>query len=621
MFAQVIPARRMPLGLQYLDYLVPSDMAGDIKAGQLVKIPFRSKEIFGIINELKTETRAKEAKPIAEIISTTALLSKQQIAFLEDMSEFYKTSLGFLLKTNLLPLQKRKLKYLSKLVQNFDSQKQTAKKPGVFLYKNFFDKITFLISTIGEENGQTLLLVPEIASLMNLKKILPAEAQDKVVFIAGDMGNKELFAKWIDVWTGSKKIVMGTRSALFLPWHNLRTIILDDEANQNYKSWDMAPRLHTRDAVIFLAKHHNAKLYLMGHTPSVETFFFAKNKIYYNESKIPQIQTSTEIIDLRNERKAHNYSFLSNALVDEFKTISGDVFFFLNRRGSSSYVGCRDCGNVIKCPKCNRSMNFHEDANRVVCHFDKYFEPMIESCKKCNGINMAMFGAGTQLVETTIHRLLGSANKKLIIRIDSDQNDIEKLNTTEDKIIIGTQLAWPRLDWKKIKLMAFVDADSSLFIPEYKIAENLWWQVRDAQYNLQNGAKIIIQTANPDHIIFKSLFNPESFYNEQLNERRALGYPPFKFIVKLLYGNSSREMAERESEKLAADLTALTKIHQDITISGPLQTAPYFYGGQFWQVILAKIKYESYKQSTKLLLTKVPKTWKVDPNPNSILCL
>ena len=345
------------------------------------------------------------------------------------------------------------------------------------------------------------------------------------------------------------------------------------------------------------------------------------NNIYDNESPALAFPANTEIIDLRGERKSGNYNFLSNNLVDEFKETAGDIFFFLNRRGSSSYVGCRDCGNVVKCPKCKRSLSFHQDTNQVVCHYDKYSEPMVESCQKCHGVNMAMLGAGTQLVETTIHRLLGSENKKPIIRIDSDQNDVKKLNTSEDKIIIGTQLAWPHLDWKRIKLMAFVDADSSLFIPEYKIAENLWALIRDAQFNLQADAKILIQTGNPEHVVFKSLANPDLFYNEQLSERRALGYPPFKFMVKLFYGHANQEVVERESTKLASDLLVLTKNSQDITITGPMQTAPYFYGGRLWQVILAKIKYDSYKQSTKLLLSMVPESWKVDPNPNSILYL
>ena len=119
---------------------------------------------------------------------------------------------------------------------------------------------------MSKADGQILLLVPELAGMELLKKNLPVEILDHAVFITGELGNKELFARWMDVWTGAKKIVIGTRAALFFPWHDLSTIILDDEANSNYKSWDMAPRLHTRDAAFFLTKHHNAQLYLTGHT-------------------------------------------------------------------------------------------------------------------------------------------------------------------------------------------------------------------------------------------------------------------------------------------------------------------------------------------------------------------
>jgi len=540
MFAQIIPARRMPMSLQYLDYLAPAELLGQIQIGQLVKIPFRNKELFGVVFKLTEQSAAKNAKSIKEIIADSPIISKQQLNFLNDISEFYKTSLGFLLKTNLLPLQTRKLKSLSKITKNHGEQKRSAAKPSVFLYKNDSERINLFTKLISEADGQILLLAPERAYLENLKMLLPRDIIDQAVFITGELGNKEMFAKWLDIWIGAKKVIIGTRAALFLPWFNLSTIILDDESNQNYKSWDMAPRLHARDASIFLAKHHCAKLYLTGHTPSIESYYFSKNKIYDGNMEIPNLNANLQIIDLRDERRSGNYNFFSHQLADEFVKTDGDVFFFINRRGSSSYVGCRDCGNILKCPKCNRSLSYHQDTNQLVCHFDKYSEPMTASCKKCHGVNMAMLGAGTQLVETTVRHLLGSANKKPIIRIDGDQDGAEKSKPAGDKIIVGTQMAWPYLDWKKIALIVFVDADSSLFIPEYKISENLWCLIRSAQFNLSNQAKIMIQTGNPDHIIFRSLANPDLFYTEQLAERRAFGYPPFKFMVKLSYEKDAK---------------------------------------------------------------------------------
>ena len=180
-------------------------------------------------------------------------------------------------------------------------------------------------------------------------------------------------------------------------------------------------------------------------------------------------------------------------------------------------------------------------------------------------------------------------------------------------------MAWPYLNWERIKLFVFLDADAPLFIPEYKVIENLWQQIRDVQYKIPEGSVSIIQTGYPEHLIFRSLYDPDLFYSEQLAERRILGYPPYKYMLKLLTGNQKSDIAEKEAEAINRDLLALTKDDSGIKILGPLETSPYYHNGQYWQVILAKIGYENYKQSTKLLLSKVPENWKIDPNPNSLL--
>lgn len=613
----------MPVSLPFFDYEVPDELKEKIKIGQLIRIPFLKSEQFGVVADIKSSS-AKEnlkLKPINNIVFEEPALSKEQVDFLRDIAEFYHTSLGFILKTNLPPLQKTKLK---KMVLNaVPKSRGKFEKPEFFLYKDESEKQKFILEKItADESAQVLYLVPELPHINKIKNILPKEIFDNAVIITSELSNKEIFAKWMQIRTGEKKLVIGTRRALFLPWFNLKTIILDDEANANYKSWDMAPRIQTRDAVLFLAKHHCSQLYLLSHTPSVETHYFAKQGIYSKtgEKEIHIFKNFPDVIDLKQERKSGNYSFMSADLVNEFKQVkSGDIFFFLNRRGSASYVGCRDCGNVNKCPNCHFALNYHQDTNVLKCHYCGYTEPMVTTCKVCHGVNMAILGVGTQLAETNIRRLLGSNNTRTVIRIDSDENDLEKLKIPGDKIIIGTQMAWPHIDWSRIKLLVFLDADTSLFIPEYKIAENLWQMLRDAQYNLPNDAKFIIQTNHPDHLVFRSLFKPEIFYQEQMKERKVLGYPPYKFLLKLFLGSPKMDIAEKEASRISAKLLGLTKGKNDIIILGPLEMAPYFYNGQYWQVILAKINYETYKQSTKLLLSNLPNNWKADPNPNSIL--
>jgi primosomal protein N' (replication factor Y) len=312
---------------------------------------------------------------------------------------------------------------------------------------------------------------------------------------------------------------------------------------------------------------------------------------------------------------------MSVDVVNEFKKIkTGDVVFFLNRRGSAGYVGCRDCGNVEKCPNCKLSLTYHQDKNILSCHYCRFSEPMPAVCKSCKGVNVATHGAGTQLAEGLIKRIIAiTLDTRPVIRMDGDENDLSKLKTDEDKIIICTQMAWPYLNWGKIKLFVFLDADAPLFIPEYKVVENFWQQIRDVQYRMSAGSGFFIQTGHPEHLVFTSLYDPDLFYAEQLAERRILGYPPYKYMLKLLTGNPKSDIVEKEAEAVKTGLVALTKGNSGIKILGPLETSPYYHNGQYWQVILAKISYENYKQSTKLLTSHVPDTWKIDPNPNSLL--
>jgi primosomal protein N' (replication factor Y) len=623
MIVEIIPARRMPLALPFLDYLVSAEDEAKIQIGQLVKIPFRNSEEFGVIFNIKknNDNNQLKLKSITEVVFTKPILAKAQLDFLKDISDFYHASLGFLLKNNLPPLQKRKLKKLITDDDNFTPKKLQREKPELIVYKTQEEKNEIILKNIDRASGQTLFLVPEVTSLEKIKTILPAESLDKAVFITSDLSPKEIFTTWIEIWSGIKKIIIGTRRALFLPWFNLTSIIIEDEGNPNYKSWDMAPRFHTRDAALFLSKSHGAKLTMLSHSPSVETYFFAQKKVYDAKNlEVKPFVKPIQLVDMRGERRIKNFSLLSQDLFEEFKNIkSGDIFFFLNRRGTVSYVACRDCGDVLKCPKCRLSLTYYHKTLHLVCNYCKHSEPIPLSCKKCHGTDVNMFGAGTQLAEDLIKKIMAEKKDYTIVRVDSDEKDLSKLDTPGNKIIIGTQLAWSRVDWAKIKLFAFLDADSSLFIPEYKIAENLWQQLRDMQFNLSAKAKIIVQTNHPEHLVFTDLFNPESFYSNQLDERRMLGYPPFKFLLKLVTGHHKEDMMQLETRKAMAKLANLTKNRTDITILEPIKTSPYYHDGQYWQVILAKIKYDNYKKNTNLILSQLSDNWKVDPNPNSIL--
>lgn len=625
MIIKVAPLRRMPLGLDVLDYL-PPETEDKILIGQLIKIPFRNREIFGLVvdfskNEPLKNGRAIKLKAISGVVFPTPLISPEQISFLKEISELYQTPLGQLLISNLLPLQPRKIKKI-KLIDKEKTLDKKFVRPELLMYKNPEEQTKIFSEKISKD-GQTLILIPEISASYKILQQLPSEFQARVSLIHSDLSIKEFFDKWLEIFNNQNKIIIGTRRALFLPWQNLQNIIMDDEGNENYKSWDMTPRFHTRDAALLLAKAHGAKLTFCSHTPSAETLYFSEHNVYGGEKlkNLPDINNSAiNLVDLKEERRGGNYGFLSQELLNDIKNeTNGDIFIFLNRLGSSTYVGCRDCGRVMRCEQCQRTLIYHQEENILRCHFCKKNYDFLQHCSNCKGVNLAMYGIGTELAENTIKKTVGQ--NRTVIRLDSETIKITPdLSTyTGQKIIIGTEIAWSKIDWKKIKLMIWLDADTALFTPEYRANENLWQLLRTSQFNLLPDAKIIIQTSHPEHPVFTNLNQPKKFYNQEWCSRQALKYPPFTYLIRLYGGTENQANSELEAAKVFRSLKVLTVSEKGVIIAGPLKMTPSFYQGKFWQVIIVKVPFERYKFFTKKLAKHTPSGWKFDPNPNNIL--
>ncbi|HLC70261.1 MAG TPA: primosomal protein N' [Patescibacteria group bacterium] len=623
MRAKIVLPRRMPRSLPYLDYLVPKNLTEKIEVGQLVLVPFRRQTVFGVVFSLengKSSVPEKKLKEIQEIVITAPLLSNPELKFLEEISAFYATSLGFILKSNLLPLKKRKLKDLT--LQTFTKPKPKKREfsaPLLQLYQSPTEKQSFL-SALKKTTGQILILVPNVRNVEELYTLLPQTLQPECLQFSSETSDKDFFEAWVKLWREEKRIVIGTRRALFLPWKNLETIVMDNEANPDYKSWDMAPRLHTKDACLLLARQHGSQLTFLAFTPSVDTYYFAKQKVYRsNGLEIGKGQGLPEIVDFRNERKMGNYGFLSEELKKALDKKPQNVFVFLNRKGSFNYVGCRDCGYVERCETCRRTLSYHQKENQLVCNYCHLVKPMTTLCPSCSSMNVAMYGVGTELAENTLQKDYGK--NYAIFRLDSEnpEENEKYLSQAGPKIIIGTQIAWDVIKWNKIDLLVFLDADTPLFVPEYKTNENLWFLIRDAIFRLNPGASFILQTSHPDHMVFRSIYAPGAFYEEELKNRSSLDYPPVSYLVRLFYGAKTAPESEREALRLTTKLNTLTKDLKGLKILGPLPMYPVYQDLQYWQVIIAKIPYSNYKKYTKLLAEHTPDTWKFDPNPNTLL--
>ena len=368
----------------------------------------------------------------------------------------------------------------------------------------------------------------------------------------------ERFDEWNKIKTGEAKIIIGARSAIFAPVKNLGIIIIDEEHDISYKS-DMTPRYNAKDLAKYIAEQNNCPLVLGSATPEITTMYQAKEKkiqLYTltkraNSANLPNV----EIVDLRKELISGNRSMLSFKLQDAIKNNlenKKQTILFLNRRGYSTFVMCRECGYVAKCKNCNISLTYHRYENKLKCHYCGYETDVIEECPECKSKKVKYFGTGTQKLEDEISKLFPDAST---IRMDIDT--VTKKNSHEDilnrfkndniDILIGTQMVVKGHHFPNVTLVGVISADGSLNIDDYRAVERTFQtlvQVAGRSGREENG-DVIIQTYNPDHyaIIDSQKQDYDLFYNQEITLRKMLNYPPFCDIILIRFsGNDLKEI-------------------------------------------------------------------------------
>ncbi|PJA89906.1 MAG: primosomal protein N' [Candidatus Magasanikbacteria bacterium CG_4_9_14_3_um_filter_32_9] len=607
----------MPFGLGWFDYKIPIELEKSIQIGQLVKIPFRRSSLFGIVFEITAETEIKGgAKEIEKIILETPILTSKYIKFGMLCAKFYGVSPTIFFRMMLPPLQARKLQKVK-----LNKIKEVVKKPKktkFFIYKNLEEQKKYLTKIISEP---TLILVPEKEDLENILNLLPKEG---VISWHSGLTEKEQFDTWFKIRNGEKKIIVGTRGAIFLPIPNLKNIVIDKEHHEGHKHWDQNPRYHTKDIANLYAKIFGIQTNLMDFSPSSESYFYIYKEIYNVPKNTKQKISSPpkelpKIINMVNERKGKNYSSFSWEVEQKMKEETGDIFLYINRRGLAGCLICNNCGHIERCEKCNLPLVTHENTKTLQCHYCKIKKNNFNQCLKCRSVNIKNFGTGTQGVEKELKKILPH---KEIYRIDGDDENVEFKNE-DQRIIVGTAKAFRNIRWEKTKLIIFVNIDTELNLPEFGAQEKIWHLIQKVQFIKEKNCLFFIQTLSPDYFLFKSLFEPDRFYRMDLNGRKALSYPPYNFIVKYIYGHENEFTAHKEAEKLYNTLTNKAKTCK---ILGPLQSTPMFYRRKYWFVVLLKKKlneteenrYTIYKEIAEIN-KEIPSDWRIDPNPLSLL--
>ncbi len=476
---------------------------------------------------------------------------------------------------------------------------------------------------------QVVYLLPEIALTTQLVSRLRAYFGDKVGVYHSKYSNNERVELWKQVLEHSSKaqIVIGARSALFLPFSNLSLVIVDEEHEQTFKQVDPAPRYHARDAAIVLANSHKAKVLLGSATPSIESYFNAQSDKYglveiterYGNVQLPEI----ELVDLKDSyfRKKMTGHF-SDSLIEAITTalsLGEQVILFQNRRGYSPIMECLTCGNVPQCQQCDVSLTYHKHKNQLRCHYCGYSMAKPTHCHSCSSIDLATKGFGTEQIEQELLTIFPNAK---IGRMDQDttrtkfgfEKIIDSFKNQEIEILVGTQMLAKGLDFNNVSLVGIMNADTMLYHPDFRAFERsfqMMTQVSGRSGRSEKRGKVVIQTYNPNHNTIQQVTNNDyiGMYKEQLYDRQIYKYPPYFRLVKLT-------LKHRDFDKLKEGAMWLYQVMSQnlaLPVLGPEEPPISRIRNEYIRTILIKIPQNSSIGSAKKTIQKILNSFEAVP--------
>ena len=483
-----------------------------------------------------------------------------------------------------------------------------------------------LIEETLKNDKQVLYLLPEIALTTQLVTRLQNYFGEKVTVFHSRYSVNERVEVWYNMLNNSSKtqIILGARSSVLLPFHNLGLILVDEEHEQSFKQFDPAPRYHARDTAIVLGQYFKANVLLGSATPSLESYYNAQVGKYaftqimerFNKVLMPEI----ELVDIKEkQRKRLMTGHFSDRMLEEMKEalVEGhQIILFQNRRGFSPIIECNTCGHSPQCPNCDVSLTYHQFKNELRCHYCGYHIAMQEQCMACGSHELDSKGFGTEQVEEEVKELFPDA---VTARMDLDTTRgkyaYEKIITDFEQqttdILIGTQMLSKGLDFRNVKLVGIMNADSMLNFPDFRAHERsfqLMLQVAGRAGRTEERGKVLIQTYNPYHTILQqvSTNDYEGMYKDQLNERYQYKYPPIYRLIKITLKHRDFNKVNLASEWMAKSLRQAF----GTMILGPEFPPVSRIRNQYHKNILIKIPPKQSLVKTKEAIVKINNSFK-----------
>lgn len=493
-----------------------------------------------------------------------------------------------------------------------------------------------LIAHTIERGKQAIVLIPEIALTYQTVMRFYNRFGDKVSIMNSRLSQGERYDQYLRAKNGDIDIMIGPRSALFAPFSNLGLIIIDEEHESSYKS-ETVPRYHARETAIERARMNGASVVLGSATPSVDSYYHAKEGRYELLELTERVQEKTlptcEVVDLREELKMGNRSILSEklqGLMEDRLAKKQQIMLFLNRRGVAGFMSCRSCGYVVKCPHCDVSLSQHNTSGksgggRMVCHYCGYEEPSPTICPSCGSKYISGFKAGTQKIEMLVQERFPQAR---VLRMDFDttrtkdsyEQILQAFANQEADILVGTQMIVKGHDFPNVTLVGVLAADMSLHVSDFHAAERTFQLLTQAAGRAGRGTEhgdVIIQTYNPKHyaVLTSKEQNYENFYEQEITYRMLMSYPPIWNLLVIMCTCEQEQQLSFVADKMVKRLrgcidTEKTLEGERIQLIGPADATIakvndiyrkviYIKTKEYQNLVLLKERMEYYVQDNK----------------------
>jgi len=599
------------------DYSVPERLHKRIKEGMRAWIQFREKRKLGYVVKLSAETNIAKVKPILEIIDDSPIIDKNMLLLTRELSDYYGCSWGEAIETA-LPQSLRKGKKITNNIEERKNIKHKYNQEAILIHD--LDKgarwdiyLESIKDTINN-NRSVIVLLPDINSVLKAKEAITASLGISLALLYRKQPGE--LEEWQKVKESKFSIVIGTRSGIFAPVSNLGLVIIDEEQDTVYKQ-DQVPHYHAREVAFMRIAIEKAKLILGSTSPSLESFYLAKKGKINPSSTLPSLRSGlskdtetkskcridaersrsikyillsrkinfpqTKIIDMRQEQRYFKQRniILSKYLQDciiQAQDAKGKILLFLNRRGFATFVSCRNCGTVLKCPRCNVNLVYHFKNNILNCRYCNFKMPPPRICPSCNSAYMRYLGTGTEKIESELSRVFPHAR---IRRLDNLQDvDIENAD-----IYISTASIIKKTNYN-FDLIGILSIDNSLNRIDFRSTEKTFGLLVGLLGLTEK--RMLIQTSLPRHYCFQALEKKDinMFYGAELKQRKQLKFPPYQHfcLVKLRGENENR--VKETSDALFNRLNKYSKDKNIKVVSvNPGQPAK-LRGNFYWQILI-----------------------------------